>query len=190
MKKNKNNPRFMAFLIKKAWINVIIFLGAFLMIGLGVYFYSQPEWIQRSDIKLYNQGILTYRLPPELLPDSDGHPAEYPVVRAAEYFNEAALESTDNDIKALALYNLGTLMGNNALTSVIGNTPWFGLEDAIVILEQSVSANPNNENAKYNLELFKKLQSNAQTFHLTDYMYMLCWLESPVYFTGDVNKGY
>lgn len=178
------------FLLHKAWINITLFIIAILIIGFGIYLNTSPEWIERDDIKLYNAGISTYSLPSILLPETTDRPAEYPVIRAAAYFNSAVLASTDESIKALALYNLGTLMAIDAISSILGNTPWFGLEDAISKLEQSVRINPNNESAKYNLELFQELRSEAENLALTDDILALGWVENPGYFIGNIDKGY
>ena len=148
-----------ASLVRRAWLNIILFLLAVAMIISGVYLGSQTHWVKRADINWYNEGLLVYSLPAELLPETDDRPEEYPVVRAAAYFQEAALESTDDGFKALALYNLGTLMGKDTLTIVSGGTARFAVAEAINKLAESVRIDPDNEDAKYNLELLEELQS-------------------------------
>ncbi|MFZ7130965.1 MAG: hypothetical protein ACOWWR_01235, partial [Eubacteriales bacterium] len=178
------------FLIQKAWINIILFIIALIIIFFGIYLNTKPEWIKRNDIKLYNTGVSSSLLPSEILPETSERPSEFPVIRAAAYFNKAATESKDDSVKALALYNLGTLMGMDALSSISGNTPWFALEDAISKLEQSVRLDPTNEDAKYNLELFQGLRSEAENLALTDDILALGWVDSPGYFIGNLDKGY
>ena len=39
-------PVMRASLARKVWVNIILFLLAVVMIGSGVYFNSQPEWIK------------------------------------------------------------------------------------------------------------------------------------------------
>lgn len=180
----------LGYLIEISWVNIILCIIAVIVLGFGIYINTNPEWIKRNDIMLYNTGISTYLLPAVLLPETNDRPSEYPVIRAAAYFNSAVLTSKDDTLKSLAFYNLGTLMGIDAISLILGNTPWFGLEDAIIKLEQSVRLNPNDESAKYNLELFQKLRSEAENLALTDDILALGWIESPGYFIGNVDKGY
>jgi hypothetical protein len=194
----KKTPAQRVSLARQAWVNIILFLLAGLMIGSGVYFSFQPEWMKSDDIKLYNQGVSAYNLPAELLPATEERPEEFPILRAASYFQQAASESTDDSLKALALYNLGTLIGKDTLSSLSGGTPWFGVEDGINRLEQAVRTDPNNEDAKYNLELLKKLQAVLQTYvgsleGFGTYDYEVSETERgghSGYSSGVVHKGY
>ena len=190
IKGEKKVPVPRASLVRKAWLNIALFLLASVIIVFGVYLNSQPEWIKRADIKLYNQGVSAYLLPPELLPATEERPSEYPIVRAAAYFQQAALESTDNRLKALALYNLGTLMGKNALTAISGSTPSFGVVDAISKLAEAVWIDPNNEGAKYNLELLERLLTEAaQEQWLSDIIFVAT-IPAPGFFLGAIDKGF
>lgn len=175
---------------RKAWLNIILFLLAVAVIIFGFYLNSQPEWTKRADIKLYNQGASAYLLPAQLLPATDERPSEYPIVRAAAYFQQAASESTDYRLETLALYNLGTLMGRDALSVINGSTPWFGLAEGIDELAESVRADPNNEDAKYNLELLEKLQDALTREPLQQEMPMAALLQKPGYYLGEIDKGY
>jgi hypothetical protein len=188
----KKTPVQRVSLAREAWVNIVLFLLAIVMIGSGVYFSFQPEWAKRADIKLYNQGVSTYLLPSEILPATDDRPEEYPIVRAAAYFQQAASESKDNRLKSLALYNLGTLMGGDALSSISGNTPWFGIADAITKLEQAVRTDPNNEDAKYNLELLEKLQEavTQESGIPPEYLAAFMTRAESGYYIGTVRKGY
>jgi hypothetical protein len=190
IKGEKKVPVPRASLVRKAWLNIALFLLASVIIVFGVYLSSQPEWTKRADIKLYNQGVSAYLLPSELLPATDERPSEYPIVRAAAYFQQAALESTDNRLKTLALYNLGTLMGGDALSAISGNTPWFGVVDAISKLAEAVWIDPNNEGAKYNLELLERLQAAAaQEQWLSDILFTAT-VPEPGFFVGAIDKGF
>jgi hypothetical protein len=178
-------------LAREAWVNIILFLLAVVIIGSGVYLSFQPEWIKRADIKLYNQGVSAYLLPSEVLPATEERPSEFPVVRAAAYFQQAALESTDSNLKALALYNLGTLMGKDALTAISGSTPFFGMADAISQLAEAVRNDPDNEDAKYNLELLENVQAAAaQEQWLSEFLLFFASVPAPGFFLGGVNKGF
>jgi hypothetical protein len=160
------------------------------IIGFGVYLSFQPEWAKRADIKLYNQGVSASLLPAELLPATNDRPSEYPIIRAAAYFQQAASESTDNRLKALAFYNLGTLMGSDALSALSGSTPSFVLPDAINKLAEAVRLNPDNEDAKYNLELFEALQfESTQEQWLSDAM-LGALTPAPGFFMGTTDEGF
>ncbi len=148
-----------ASLARKVWVNIILFLLAVVMIGSGVYFNSQPEWIKRADIITYNKGVFFNNAPPGLLPASEERPEEYPIQRAAAYFQKAASESTDNELRSLALYNIGTQIGRDAYAfSILAAPPQVDvLPQAIMQLAEAVRIDPNNEDAKYNLELLEKV---------------------------------
>jgi hypothetical protein len=148
--------------MKKAWINLILIVLAIVMVGIAFYLNSQSYWSGRADVSLFNQAMETYSLPAELLPATDDRPSEYPIVRAAAYFQQAASVSTDDRLKALAFYNLGTLMGTEGLTYFSGDTPLFVVAEAIGKLQEAVRLDPGNEAAKYNLEFLEKVQATLQ----------------------------
>jgi hypothetical protein len=183
-------PVVRASLGRKAWLNIALFLLAVVIIAFGVYLNFQPEWAKRADIKLYNQGVSASLLPAELLPATGDRPSEYPIIRAGAYFQQVASEGTDNRLKALALYNLGTLMGKDALSALSGSTPSFVLADAINILAEAVRLNPDNEDAKYNLELFEALQfESTQEQWLSDALLAML-MPAPGFFLGGTDKGF
>jgi len=112
------------------------------------------------------KGVIFYiATPPGLLPASEERPSEWPIERAAAYFEEAASKSTDNRLKSLALYNLGTLMGRESY-AVSPVTPRLEMEAAlpaaIMRLAEAIRIDPNNEDAKYNLELLEKTSANLE----------------------------
>jgi hypothetical protein len=146
-------------LVRKAGLNIGLLVLAILIIIMAIYLFSGPEWAQRNDVKLYNQGVTTYGMQEELLPANSDRPAEYPVVRAAAYYQEVLMESTDEELRALAFYNLGTIMADNAATVIKNSTPFFGIAEAYAKLIEAVRLDPSNEDAKYNLELCEKIQA-------------------------------
>ena len=148
-----------ASLAGKVWVNIVLLLVAGLMIGAGLYLRSQPEWTNRADIRWYNHGVQAMYVPPGVLPATEERPSEFPVVRAAAYWQQAASQTTDDRVKSLALYNIGTLRGRDALVAIGASTPQFGVAEGISKLAEAVRADPNNEDAKYNLELLEKLQA-------------------------------
>ena len=158
-KRAKKQPEAETSFVRKAALNIGLFILAVIIIGMGIYLFSGPSWAQRSDIKTYNQGVSASALPPEILPASDDRPAELPIVRAAAYYQKVIQESTDNELRAVALYNLGTIMGDNAASVIRNAVPTFGVAEAYARLLESVRLDPSNEDAKYNLELCEKIQA-------------------------------
>ena len=147
-----------ASLARKVWVNIILFLLAVVMIGSGAYFNSQPEWITRAGIISYNKGVEAYNAPPGVLPATEERPMEYPIERGTAYFKEAAAKSTDNRLKSLALYNLGTLIGREGYAfRIVSMPPPVDMAQGISNLAEAVRIDPNNEDAKYNLELLEKV---------------------------------
>ena len=147
-------------LVRKAWVNIVLFLLAGVMIGSGVYFSSQPEWAKRADIITYNKGVIAYIFTQSGLdPSLQELPSEYRIETAAAYFQEAASISTDYRLKSLALYNLGTLIWIEAyaLSDLTEVAQVYTLQQAITNLAEAVRLDPNNEDAKYNLELLEKV---------------------------------
>jgi hypothetical protein len=156
LKEKKNFTAAISAFVKKAWRQLILIAAALVVIVVGIFVNSALSSTNRADISLYNKAVETYNLPPQLLPATDDRPSEYPIVRAVAYFEQAYAKSTDDNVKALILYNLGTLMGKDGLTYLTGGTPFFSIKDGISKLEESIRLNPKNENAKYNLELLEK----------------------------------
>lgn len=149
-------------LLREVWIDVVLLLLAVAIIGLGLYIWSQPGRTMRADIKHYNQGVSAYHAPPGLLPASDERPSEYPIERAAAYWEQAATESEDLKLKSLALYNAGTLVAREAYASTLAfgllDTPRVEMTQAIIWLREAIRYDPENEDAKYNLEVLERVQ--------------------------------
>ncbi len=157
--KNEKKSQSSDSLVRKAALNIGLLVVALVMIGVGIYLFSGPGWVQRGDIKLYNQAVATSAMARELLPATDDRPAEYPLVRAAAYYQKVIDESTDDGLRAVALYNLGTLMGDDAASVIRNATPSFGIAEAYARLIEAVRLDPSNEDAKYNLELCERIQA-------------------------------
>ncbi|MFC2026536.1 hypothetical protein ACFLUX_00995 [Chloroflexota bacterium] len=145
--------------VRKAWVYIILLLLAVVMMGSGVYLSFQPEGAKRADITWYNQALSDY-YEVEYIPPTDFNPAEYPIVnllKVAAYFQQTASESTDNSVKSLALYNIGTLIGRDYLMFMAERTPALGVAEGMSKLAEAVRIDPNNEDAKYNLEFLEKM---------------------------------
>jgi hypothetical protein len=150
-------------------VSIILLVLALSSIGAGTYFNSQ-SWAKEVDVISYNQGVLAYKLPKTILPAAEDRPQEDSAVRAEALFQQAALKSTGSKLKSLAMYNWGTLAAGEALTSITGTSALIistegrtKLEEGISKLSEAIRINPDNENAKYNLELLEKIQNNLVT---------------------------
>ena len=149
--------------LRKAWLSaLLIVLGALLVAG-GFYAWSQPEWMVKSTLRAYNQAVDVYHLPPGLLPASDERPSEWPIERARAYWELAAADERDQGLRALALYDLGTFLAREAYASNLAyglvDSPRVDMTEAILRLREAVRLDPNNEDAKYNLEVLDLVAS-------------------------------
>jgi hypothetical protein len=77
-------------------------------------------------------------------------------------FQETTSISTDDRLKSLAFYNLGTLMWAEAypgssLSMLL--TQADIRQQAITNLAEAIRLDPDNEDAKYNLEYLEKIQA-------------------------------
>lgn len=146
---------------KRTLVYIIIFLIAFVMIGTGIVLVSGDT--KRTDIQLYNQGVSIYNeanlvIPWDILTVSvPDFPIEK-IVSASAYFQQSVVQSTDNRLKSLALYNSGTMIGRDYLIFVAERIQELHVVDAISMLAEAVRLDPNNEDAKYNLEYLEKIQ--------------------------------
>lgn len=114
------------------WLMVTVIL-----ISFGIYLYSQSA--PREDIEWYNQGVKQY---------SQGN-----WYQAQDWFKKVAYQSQDPKLRALALYNWGTMLGELALQEKSPLDQIGIMEAAIAKLKEAVQQNPDHEQAKYNLEL-------------------------------------
>lgn len=152
-------------LVKKARVSIILFLLAGIIIGLGVYLRSQPEWTLRTEIREYNQGVSDYHIPPSKesvgppLFSSKPLPSVYPIERARAHFEKACSESTDKKFKSIAFYNLGTMVGRLAFDERLLSTRRIEMAEAISKLAEAIRNDPNNKDAKFNKELLDRVQT-------------------------------
>lgn len=153
----RKKPIFRIPWLKEVWANVILLLAALALIGVAVASSINPDLMTRDDIELYNKGVIANNAPRGRLPAADGRPAEYPIERANAYYLQAASTTKDDKLKSIALYNRGTQIGRDAYgLSIMGYPPPIELAHAITSLGEAVRSDPDNEDAKYNLELFEK----------------------------------
>lgn len=118
--------------MKTIWI-VLLTVLAVVFIGAGAYFSKEPGWLKHTYPDYYNQG----------------------------HFENVALNSHNLWLKSLALTQLGTLTGNKAFDEGVAVKSRFkALQGAIAVLREAVISNPDNEVAKYNLELLINLESS------------------------------
>jgi tetratricopeptide (TPR) repeat protein len=140
-------------------VNIIILIIALVTTVLGSSLLSAES--NRTDIKLYNQGVAIYN-EAELIPeDVFKSPAKFPeenIIEAAAYFQQAISVSNDNELKALALYNIATMIARDYVIFSYERLSGLGLEDAMGYLKEAVRLDPDNEDAKYNLEYLERIQ--------------------------------
>lgn len=136
---------------------IIIFLSlAVIFLAAGFYFKGGPEWTKKTYPDYYNQGVSAYL---------DGKFEE-----ASALFNHVVVGSKDAGLKSLALYNLGTLVGGQVFDESLPAQSRFQIAQyAIAALKEAIALNPDNQKAKYNLEilrnklpeLFEEMQEEA-----------------------------
>ncbi len=134
--------------------NVIIFIIALIFILIGVVLSLWGGKTNSKDIQLYNRAIEIYEEQDYVMATSTA-PASYPLENLSEAisnFQQAASITEDNKLKSLALYNIGTAIGWDFIIFSEDRSDEFGLEMAISLLREAVWLDPENEDAKYNLE--------------------------------------
>lgn len=186
MDKAKNAKRRMngwGKLFKMAWMDLVLLVLGVAALGAGRYLRAQPDWSPRQDITALNKGVTAFNEPPGLLPPGDGRPAEYPIERAGFHWERAATLSTDKSIKALAYYNLGTLVGRESWAQALPGEGHARTDmlTGIKKLGESLRADPSNEDAKFNLELMEKAAKQEGTQQ---------GAPGPGYSPGATEKGY
>jgi hypothetical protein len=140
------------------WADIVLFALAAIALGAGYYLRSRPDWTLRKDIRSLNQGVMAFNAPPGLMPPTAERPAEYPIERAAAFWEKAAAFSSDRRLKSIAYYNLGTLIGREAYALSLPGPGQAEIDMAAGIrrLGEALRADPSNEDAKFNLELMEK----------------------------------
>jgi hypothetical protein len=171
---------------RQARLDIVLLILAAAAFLTGLHLLLQPA--ERTDIEAYNRGVAAYLKWAKLPPSTDDITSDYSIIQAAGYFRQAALESTDIGLKSSALYNLGTMMGEDALATN-GQTPSFGVLDAINHLAEAVRLDPDNESAKYNLELFEALLPDSVNEQLLSDLLLINLTPAPGFFLGSIDKG-
>ena len=144
---------------RRGVLNIAIFIIALAIAGSGCFLISAES--NDTDLQLYNQGVAVYN-EAELIPeDVFKSPAKFPeenIIDAAAFFQQFAAVSDNDKLKSLALYNIATMIGRDYVIFSYERLSGLGLEDAINYLKEAVRLDPDNEDAKYNLEYLERVQ--------------------------------
>lgn len=143
--------------VRAGWLTVGLFLLALAAVGAGVYARVRPAAIASPAVRAYNEGVVSFHMPPGVLPATATRPAEYPIERAGALWKLAS-ETGDRKLRSLALYNLGTLHAREAWAFRIVSNPRADMAQASLWLAEAIRDDPDNEAAKYNLELVERAQ--------------------------------
>jgi tetratricopeptide (TPR) repeat protein len=148
---------------RRGIINAIMFVTALVIAIIGINLIYADSY--RSDLLLYNKGVAVYN-EAELIPeDVFKSPPKFPeenIIDAAAYFQQSEAISNNNEIKSLALYNIATMIGRDYVLFSYERLSGIGLEDAISYLKEAIRLDPDNEDAKYNLEYLERIQIERQ----------------------------
>ena len=186
-KETKRIPAKKTSLVSKLRVNIILFILAVVLIGSGFYLSYRLGGVEKDEISIYNEGVSVYNSSEYIL-ESEDFPASYPIqnlLTAAAYFQQAASETTDNSIKSLALYNLGTLIGRDYLVFLDERIASLGVAEAIDMLVEVVRIDPNNEDAKYNLEFLEMVEPLQ-----TESDILMTYFGGAMKPQGAIDKGY
>ncbi|NLK72126.1 MAG: hypothetical protein GX285_03820 [Clostridiales bacterium] len=153
----------LSILKRRGIVNAIILVIALVIIILAInLIYTESN---RLDLQLYNKGVAVYN-EAELIPeDVFKSPPKFPeenIIDAAAYFQQSEAISDDNKIKSIALYNIATMIGRDFVLFSYDRLSGIGLADAISFLKEAVRLDPDNEDAKYNLEYLERIQIEYQ----------------------------
>lgn len=130
------------FLVNNSLIIILLVL-AVITVGGAYYFGTDPEWTKNTYPDYYNRGV------------SDFLKKDYS--EAANQFTHVSVNSKDQKLRSLALYNLGTMVGEVVFDKrVPAGIRFQNAQYAIETLKEAISADPDNDEAKYNLELLRK----------------------------------
>lgn len=148
--------------LSKAWIDCVLLTLGLAIIAVGFYLHYRGDWELRSDIQMFNLGVADYHTPPGLgtpqpLFSTENLPSVYGVERTGVDFQNAAAISTDSKLKSLAYYNYGTLIGLETYRLREMASPPYDLVEGIQKVGEALRADPNNEDAKFNLELMESV---------------------------------
>jgi hypothetical protein len=175
--------------MRAAWFNLVLILVAGVCVAAGFYLRARPEWAKQNDIREYNLGRATYNE----MPTTRGANT---VEAASAHFEKAIAETRNQRIRALALCNLGTIIGKQAFDSIREIRRTYavrrlkGVESdenllmarqeirkAIQRLAEAVRIDPGLADAKYNLDLLETERGGTE-------------VRGSAYSPGQVDKGY
>jgi hypothetical protein len=166
--------------VGKIWVSVLMIVLALASFALGAYYALRPAWYARPDIREYNMGVVSYyTLPSALTQQADGTTPE-------THFVNALSSTTDQKLSSLAAYNVGTILSIEIGRSLgfvqmvqatsdisgqmqadnTGNSSDEGkakIGQALNQLAEAIRTDPDNEDAKYNLELLLRMLPKSQT---------------------------
>jgi hypothetical protein len=183
-------------LVRKSIGNIVLLVVSIALIGFGIYNSNNSVFSEREDVDVYNQAVISYRSGVELMPATDERPSETSTERAVAYYKEAINESNDDDLKSIAYFNMGTIMGEDALSALMGNTSIYGVNEAISNLSEAVRLDSENEAAKYNLEVLLEVKAILVTETGVFSSYQITLFEDGNsqmqggYSSGGVDEGY
>lgn len=155
--------------MKKKWIAVLLAL-AVIFAGSGIYLFTDPGWLHENYYSYYNRGVSS----------SLNNEAE----KAVNDFAFVAGNSNDPWLKSLAFTQMGTILGKQAFNQALPPEVRYQIAQyAVEIFKEAVISNPDNGEAKYNLELLlNQLASLSQQMKEPN--------QEPGYSHGSGNKGY
>lgn len=170
------------------WAPAVLLAVAALSAAGAIFVQIRPDWTRRVDIRDFNRGISIYEAPAA----RGGSPAE----QARVHLEKAIATSRDQRLKALALYNMATMAGKDALHGIRAARQAYATEgrgedpsdvtvqvarqqiqEAVAQLAEAVRLDPSLEDAKFNLELLAKESVIVQVL-------------GQRYAPGEVDKGY
>lgn len=126
------------------------FLMAILLISLGFYLYPPPD----PALEYYHSGLVRY----EWFKANEQFMPEY-VSSAIESFLKAAANTDSPLVKSWSFYNVGTMLGEIAQDEEMPIEVRIEvIKEAIRYLQAAIALDPDNYDAKYNLEFLINLQ--------------------------------
>jgi tetratricopeptide (TPR) repeat protein len=142
------------FFSKKSIVNSVVFIVAILIIGVGIGLKYNFSSETGEAIRLYNEAVSIYN-EEDYVPATAVSPPSFPIdnlLDSVDYFQGAVFASESDEIKALALYNIGTAIGRDCMIFTGERSAELSFTMAITLLQEAVRLDPANEDAKYNLE--------------------------------------
>lgn len=127
--------------MKRKWLALLL-ASAVIFIGTGLYLKTGPEWTKNTYYDYYNRGVSAK--------------IENRTEESLNDFTRVANDSKNPWLISLALSQSGYLIGRQAFNAELSAESRFQIvQQAIGLLQEAVSKNPDNGEAKYNLELLK-----------------------------------